>query len=91
MILFITAMMLVCIVFTLTGCNEQNKTTYYHEVFRQNTDGTYTKWTVLDSVTVDGAFVCWDRKDGSTMHISGNITIIDKPVIKTKATKKETK
>jgi len=61
----------------LMGCDDDEpKPTYYNMVYRTNPDGTLNEWEVHGDLTREGAYTCWDHKNGGNFCISGVITIV---------------
>jgi hypothetical protein len=65
------------------GCDDQGQEepSYYFHVYRENLDGTHTRWTLTEVPSTKGAFVCWGAETPSKlMCISGAITVIPRKI-----------
>ena len=70
----IAVVALILCVFTL-GCDEDEKPVYHWKVFRENSDGNYTMWSMPKKPKMENGFACWDLDDGTSICISGKLTI----------------
>ena len=67
--------------FMLLGCDEESdssgiKIKWYNVVYRENADGTMSKWEVYNKLERWGPLLCWDNKYGKSFCISGKITVV---------------
>ena len=61
------------------GCDEDPTAEIVSVVYRENTDGTYSKWTVWgqDKLKFKGSFLCWEQHNGGDFCIgSENVTVV---------------
>jgi hypothetical protein len=78
---FMTLMLFTFLFFISVAClnscggtgDEVPKTCF--KVYRENRDGSYTVWEMIDEPTKKGGMVSWRDNDNLKKTISGNITI----------------
>lgn len=68
---------LLFILLVISACKTENNS-YYYKICRENTNGTFTCWSVKDYDTSNyETFVSWELEDsGEKMHISSDKVII---------------
>lgn len=66
---------LLLLILLLVGCEEDNTSVKYNKIYRVNSDGSSTCWSVFGGYKVVNSLVCWNDEHGEDFCISGDITI----------------